>query len=83
MEGGETTNKSSTTQTGSRTAPQSASASNKVTETTDIPNEDSASIPLIFLDNDETLSKVKNCYNENSFFKMIMDSPKTYQNFEE
>ena len=82
-EGGETTNKSSTTQTGSRIAPQSASASNEVTETTDIPNEDSASIPLTFLDNDKTLSKVKNRYNEDLFFKMITDSPKTYRNFEE
>jgi hypothetical protein len=39
----------------------------------DIPDEDSVSIPLMFLDNDETLSKVKSRYNEDSFFKMIMD----------
>jgi hypothetical protein len=37
----------------------------------------------MFLDNDETLSKVKSRYNENSFFKMIMDSLKIYRNFEE
>jgi hypothetical protein len=49
----------------------------------DIPDENSASIPLTFLDNNETLSKVKSRYNKDSFFKMIMDSPKTYRNFEE
>lgn len=82
-EGGEITNKVSTTQTSSRTALQAhASASNKVTDTADVPNEDLVLIPLTFLDNDKTLSKVKNHYNKDSFFKMIMDSPKTCWNFE-
>ena len=72
-----------TTQTSSRTALQAhASASNKVTDTADVPNEDLVLIPLTFLDNDKTLSKVKNHYNKDSFFKMIMDSPKTCWNFE-
>jgi hypothetical protein len=78
-EGGKITNRSSTTQTSSKPVSQKhASASNEVTDTVDIPDEDSASIPLTFLDNNETLSKVKSRYNEDSFFKMIMDSPKTY-----
>ena len=40
-------------------------------------------IPLDFLDKDEVLSKVKGRYAEDPFFKMILDSPQTYRNFEE
>ena len=38
---------------------------------------------LTFIDEDETLARIKNHYKSDLFFKMILDSPKTYYNFEQ
>ena len=40
-------------------------------------------IPLSFLDEDDTLARVKDHYKGDPFFKMILDSLKTYHNFEQ
>ena len=40
-------------------------------------------IPLTFLDEDDTLARIKDHYQDDPFFKMILDSPKTYHNFEQ
>ena len=40
-------------------------------------------ILLTFLDEDDTLTRVKDHYKGDPFFKMILDSLKTYHNFEQ
>ena len=52
-----------------------------VTEAADTTNN--VPILLEFLDSDEALAVVKGHEHEDMFFKMVLDTPTTYQNFVE
>ena len=46
------------------------------------PTEREKQIPLTFLDEDDLLSNIKNHYDQDSFFRLILEESKHYRNFE-
>ena len=71
-------------------APNKKAPVDKGAQSNEAPADDSVGavgeqgeIPLTFLDEDDTLARVKDHYKGDPFFKMILDSPKTYRNFEQ